>query len=62
MKKSKKIMVPSEMLELIEKAKKEYKVLTGKKKCSDPTALKYIAGATKLFKYRKFSFDKEEER
>ena len=60
-KKPKRIMVPPEMLDLIENAKKEYKALTGKNKCSDPTAMKYIAGASKLFTYKKFSFDKKDK-
>jgi hypothetical protein len=57
----KRVVVPPEMLKLMETAKREYKSLTGKQKCSDPTALKYIAGASNIFKYKKFSFEEERD-
>jgi len=60
MKKTKMIKVPEEFLPVLEHAKKELKVLTGKKKATDADGFRYIAGATKLFSYKKFSFDKEE--
>lgn len=61
MKRGKRVVVPPEMLQLMERAKREYKALTGKQKCSDPTALKYIAGASNIFKYKKFSWEKNED-
>lgn len=61
MKRGKRVVVPPEMLQLMERAKREYKALTGKQKCSDPTALKYIAGASNIFKYKKFSWEKKED-
>lgn len=50
--------VPEEFLPILEHAKKELKALTGKKKATDADGFRYIAGASKLFSYKKFSFEK----
>lgn len=54
--------VPVEFLPVLEHAKRELKSLTGKKKSTDADGFRYIAGASKLFTYKKFSFEKEAEK
>lgn len=62
MKKTKMMKVPQEFLPVLETAKRELKALTGKKKATDADGFRYMAGASKLFKYKKFSFDERGER
>lgn len=56
-KKTKLRRVPSEFDSVLERAKKEFKTLTGRKKCSDADAFRYIGAVnSKLFSYNKFDF------
>lgn len=62
MKKTKQMKVPAEFMPILEHAKRELKALTGKKKASDADGFRYIAGASKLFKYnKKFSFEEDSQ-
>ena len=61
MKKTKMMKVPEEFFPVLETAKRELKALTGKKKATDADGFRYIAGASKLFSYKKFSFEKEDK-
>lgn len=60
MKKKKNIDVPIEFLPILEQAKREFKILTGKKKATHADGFRMIAASTKMFKYKKFSFEKKE--
>lgn len=52
--------VPEEFDSVLERAKKEFKALTGKKKCSDADAFRYIGAInSKMFSYNKFDFKKK---
>lgn len=59
MRQKKAIKVPIEFLPVLEQAKREFKSLTGKKKATNADGFRYIAGASKLFTYKKFSFEKK---